>query len=131
MRAKEKTWKVQERIINRTGVEIPFDDAHELRLCEMTLHRWAEGECGDGDSTCIERDEADGKTYRAYYGGTKTRRYRIPDRETGALKRIASVCARWGLHFFHQTDPRGCALYVSKEPMTDSNYISLGVAVCE
>lgn len=56
-------------------------------------------------------------------------RTRIPDREAGALRRVANVCKRNGLHFFHQTDPRGCALYVSNEPLTATNYTH-GVACC-
>lgn len=52
----------------------------------------------------------------------------IPDRETGAIKRVAAVCQANGLHFYHQTDPRGYALYVAREPLTESNYSSRGVA---
>ncbi len=56
------------------------------------------------------------------------RRYAIADRERGALKRVGAICARLGASFYHQTDPRGCALYVSAEPLSDQNYSSRGVA---
>jgi hypothetical protein len=36
-----------------------------------------------------------------------SKRYPIADREAGALRRVAKVCAELGLHFYHQTDPRG------------------------
>lgn len=45
------------------------------------------------------------------------------------LPRIAQICADHSIYFYHQTDPRGCALYVSSEPLTDSNY-NHGVAIC-
>jgi hypothetical protein len=43
----------------------------------------------------------------------KSYRRPIPDRERGALKRLAVVMARHPeLVSYHQTDPRGAALYV-------------------
>ena len=44
-------------------------------------------------------------------------------------RRVAAVCARQGLHFYHQGDPRGCALYVSTAVLDGHNYTQ-GVAVC-
>jgi len=37
------------------GAGVSTDDAHALRRISMTLHRWHELECGDGNG-CIERD---------------------------------------------------------------------------
>lgn len=116
---------------------IPVEDAMTLRRCSMTLHRWAEQECGDGNnyaSWCIVRDETTGKPYRevhttASMNAERVRREAIPDRERGALKRVAAVCERNGLHWYQQTDPRGCALYVAREPLTDQNYSNRGVAL--
>ena len=61
----------------------------------------------------------------------RNRRYPVPDREAGALRRVREVCERNGLAFYHQTDPRGVALYVAARDagMTNSNYNSVGVAV--
>lgn len=132
MKAYRKTYDVMESVHHRTGIMLDFADATTLRRASLTLLRWAEQECGDGYS-CITRDETTGKTYREVSGMSgKSRRYPVPDRETGALKRVADVCARYGLAFYHQTDPRGCALYVARADagMTDSNYSSVGVAVC-
>lgn len=118
--------------IARICPEATVEDASILRRAEITLRRWAEQECGDGNdhaSWAIERDEQTGKPYRVVYPHSgKSRRYAIPDRETGALKRVKAVCSRLGLYFFHQTDPRGCSLYVSNEPLTDSAY-TRGVAI--
>jgi len=35
---------------------------------------------------------------------------------------VATICKRLGAHFYHQGDPRGCALYVSAEPIKDNDY---------
>ena len=131
MKTTDKTFRIQRAVFARTGVSLDFDDAHTLRRAERTLHRWAEQECGDGYS-CLTRDETTGKPYREVSGMSgKSRRYLVPDREAGALRRVRDVCDRNGLAFYHQTDPRGVALYIARSDagMTDSNYNSVGVAV--
>ena len=106
------------------------DDAAALRRISMQLHSWFERECGT-DNGCIERDETTGKTYRAVYPNSgKSYRNPIPDRETGALAAVRTICGELRINFYHQGDPRGCALYVSAEPLTDSNY-SRGIACCD
>lgn len=130
MRTIDKTFALQRTITTRLDVTLDLDDVDTLRRAQLTLHRWAEGECGD-DNSCITRDETTGKPYREYAGVSgRNRMVPIPDRETGALRRVRDVCARYGLMYYHQTDPRGCALYVSTQErgMTDSNYNSTGVA---
>ena len=133
--AHEKTHAIAERIARRLGIALDFDDAWTLRRAERTLHRWHEGECGDSNgyaSWCIERDETTGAPYRVTYPHVGTmRRHSIPDREKDALKRVAAVCARYGLTYYVQTDPRGGSLYIARpsDGMTDSNYSSVGVYV--
>lgn len=132
MTARDATLKIIDRLHNRNCL-ISFDDAWTLRRAELTLQRWAEAECGNSSdfaSYSLERDEATGKPFRVvYWNSGKVTRTPTPDREAGALRRIAAVCEANGLHYFHQTDPRGCALYVSDEPLTGSNYTN-GVACC-
>jgi len=113
------------RTFTRAGIDIPLDDVNTLRRAERTLHTWAEQECGDTDQWCswaIERDPDTEIPYRVFYpnDSNKVRRERIPDRERGALRRVEDVCERNGLYFYHQPDPRGYALYVSKEPIDDA-----------
>jgi hypothetical protein len=125
MTAAQDTREVM-RDLERIGVSISYDDAQTLRRAQITLHRWAELECGtSGDyaSWVIERDDETNIPYLVTYPhrGEPFRR-RIADRETGALKRIVKVCAKYGLHYYHQGDPRGCALRISTEPMTDGDY---------
>lgn len=133
MRAIDKDYRILESL-RRVAPGATVDDAATLRRCERTLQRWAEEECGNSNdfcSWCICRDEVTGKPYREVHphNGSASRRTKVADREAGALKRVREVCARLGVHFFHQGDPRGCALYVASEPIVDGNY-TRGVAIC-
>ena len=119
---------------------ITSDDALALRRISMTLHRWHELECGTGDGR-IERDEATGLPYwysanSRHLGANDRRAYsRTPDREKGALKRLAAIMAHYPTLGYHvQTDPRGCALYILRpgdvpEGADPDAYYSRGVAV--
>lgn len=94
-------------------------EAMQLRRISMTLHRWSELECGDGNdyaSWSIERDEATGKPFLCVYPHQgKSRRSPVADREAGALRRLAAIMEKHPSHIaYHQTDPRGCALYILK-----------------
>jgi hypothetical protein len=129
-----KTQRAIEFFRRMENLGIDYSTAQRLRRIEMTLHRWAEAEC-NGD---IERDEKTGKAVRCYgHGREGARLYMaVPDKETGALKRLAAIMANYpALWSHHQTDPRGCALYVGRkselrpEHTIDCQY-SRGVAVC-
>lgn len=131
MSARDKTNTLMLRAQNR-GINLSFWDAERLRRAELTLQRWAEMECGDSNDHCswsIERDEATGKPYRCVYPHSESKVHRspTPDRQQGALKRIQAICKEYGLHYYHQTDPRGCALYIDREPLPENNY-SRGLA---
>jgi len=118
------------------GNRLPLEQVATLRRAQLTLHRWAEEVCNG----TIQRDgeDGDGKPFRVWSGNlysTKAgrnvyteRRSPVPDRERGALARVEAVCKAASLYYYHQTDPRGCALYVSAEPLNASNYSSKGIA---
>jgi hypothetical protein len=88
-----------------------------MRRIEMTLSRWGEAMC-NGE---IQRDEKTGKPFRG--------RYAIADREAGALKRLEKIVSARNarhpeslVHAYHQTDPRGCTLYVVRvSDLPDTN----------
>ena len=103
-------WKIIEQL-KSTGISEA--DAIALRRISMTLQRWYELECGDGYGF-IQRDEETGKPRYINTRYDHTRRgYFIPDREGGALKRLAVIMARYpGLEAYIQSDPRGAALYI-------------------
>jgi hypothetical protein len=110
------------------------DDAESLRRIAMTLHRWYEMECGTNHGA-YERDEVTGKVhYRNAYDG-KLSRYTVPDRETGALKRLAKIMQNYPtLSAYVQGDPRGAALYIVRPDDVPAGcdiegYYSRGIAV--
>ena len=123
------------------------DEARQLRRISMTLRRWYELECGvEGGG--IERDEKTGKPHWSFQvpGSSNARSvYPIPDRETGAIKRLKKIVqsrnsrSKTG-HFdepitpYIQTDPRGAALYILRPgdvPAGEdaSAYYSRGICV--
>jgi hypothetical protein len=128
------TRKEAERITRQQNVLMSLgftqDETERLRRISMTLHRWHERECGDGNG-CIERDEETGKTY--WRSANTDRRWSIPDRENGAIKRLQKIMQRVNLYerhgdlpdgsdadkagalgYYIQTDPRGAALYIMR-----------------
>lgn len=112
------TQKERDEVLHRLDrLGISSDDANTLRRISLTLSRWFELECGDGNewaSWSIERDETTGKPYKCIYSHTdKMRRDPIADRETGARLRLAKLMAKYpGLIAYIQTDPRGASLYI-------------------
>ncbi len=128
-----------------TSLGITTDDAYSLRRIAMTLHRWHELECGDGNSYgswAIERDDnGDGPPFLVHHhyrhgnGKDTVSRTRIADRERGAHKRLAAIMARYpSLRSYVQGDPRGAALYILRpsefpEGSKIDEYYSHGVAV--
>ncbi len=129
-----------------------YAEADALRRIQMTLHRWDEAECGDGNdraSWAIERDETTGKPFRAVYPHNgPSRRYAIADREAGAMRRLKAILdarnkreqftgdfSPHKILGYHQSDCRGCALYLIRASdipagqSLDSCY-NRGVAVC-
>jgi hypothetical protein len=116
--------------LNAVGVS--HNHFEKLRRISMTLHRWSELECGS-ENGCVERDEETKKTYwLSSYSG---KRYPTPDRETGALKRLAKIMTQYPhLQSYVQGDPRGCALYILRpgdmpEGANVDSYYSRGIAV--
>jgi len=115
----------------------------KLRRISLTLRRWHELECGT-DIGSVERDEQTAKTY--WRNANTGKLSPFPDRETGALKRLADIvenCNRrraayfddsYDLNTYIQTDPRGAALYIlrlndipdGKDPAA---YYSRGICV--
>ena len=107
-----------------------YDEANALRRIEMTLRRWFELECGNGNdysSWAIERDEETDKPFMVTHPHTgKSYRRAIPDREAGARKRLAKIIDARNLRqlvddgsrdvvSYVQGDPRGASLYIIRK----------------
>jgi hypothetical protein len=127
-------------------------DAESLRRISMTLHRWHELECGT-DAGAIERgrmrtfvpeegkavrrfeSDENGTPYWVNHSGDRSTYSPTPDREKGALARLAKIAKRYpSLAFYVQGDPRGCALYVLRpgdvpEGERADSFYSRGLAV--
>lgn len=133
-------------------------DAYALRRISVTLHRWHELECGDGNDRAswtvtrgkmtrhvrgmgvvdhvFAHDESGAPFLETHYHDrTKPTYSAITDRERGAQKRLAAIMARYpGLTAYVQGDPRGCALYILQasdipDGATIDSCYSRGVAV--
>jgi hypothetical protein len=140
---------------NLISLGFTADEAEALRRISMTLQRWFERECGT-DSGCIERDEATGKTY--WLNSMSGRRYPVPDRETGARKRLNAIISARNQRVisaspeqstihgcvdhicnvsvlpYIQGDPRGAALYIIRpgdvpEGADVNSYYTRGICV--
>jgi hypothetical protein len=146
MSTKRNKWTKADRIARfyRVFSELgfSFDETETLRKAEMTLHRWHELECGNsndyGMSYCLTRDERTGKPIMEYHHQDgRTSRLAHPDKETGALRRIAEVLKgkKNIAGYYQQTDPRGCALYIIRKGDIPEGehvecYYTRGIAVC-
>lgn len=137
---KKETIRRYEQAARLQAIGFTAGEAETLRRASVTLQRWHNLECGDGNeygSWAIERDDnGDGPPYMVHHhyrhgkGADYTTRRRIPDRERGAVARIkAAIGQRNGrpcihngvfradlpggpVSFYVQTDPRGAALYI-------------------
>lgn len=116
---------------------ISEEDAFALRRISMTLNKWYELECGT-DYGHIERDDnGEGKPWLVMWNNRtgKEMRYKIADKERGALKRLKGIMSRYPeLDAYVQGDPRGASLYIYKrvdlgERSIDCFYSSIGVAL--
>lgn len=105
------------------------EEAFQLLRIERTLHSWGEHECNG----TIQRDETTDKPY--WHNQHNDHRSPVADREKGALARLAKIMVGHpSLVAYHQTDPRGCALYILtlkdlRGCSIESAY-SRGLAVC-
>ena len=95
------------------------DETSALLKAERALRKWGELECGTGDgnrSVHIFRDESGKPFYSVqFYAGGQWRERIQPRRDTekAALAKVDAIMARkTGFRTYHQTDPRGCALYI-------------------
>ena len=121
---------------------ISYEHAYALIRISMTLSRWGELECGGSNeyaSWGIERDEETGKPYMVRHSHTgvlkNIHKTPIADREKGALKRLQAIVAQYPEFIaYHQTDPRGCAVYLVRksdvpEGMSIDSVYTRGIAV--
>jgi hypothetical protein len=93
--------------------------ARAILRAAKTLHTWAEHEC-NGTKQQESVQDSTGQWVETgrwfwYNPNTGNKIGRAVDLETGALRRVASICKDAGLTFEHQGDPRGCVLKIIKD----------------
>jgi len=118
------------RLINRlSALGLTYAQIRALVRAQKVLHTWSEHECNGA----IQRDEETGMCHW-YSTVTGNRICRTSDRESGALRRIRAICEPLSLVWYHQGDPRGCALYVGTADMLSGADIDCAynrlIAVC-
>jgi ribosomal protein L37E len=91
----------------------------DFTLCTQCGHKEWEltGRCVKCGDIAPIRYDGKGFPYFYYADSFKKdgprRRYRVPDRETGAIKRLNAIMAQYpALRYYLQTDPRGGTLYL-------------------
>ena len=98
-------------------LNIEYRDVETLFRIERVLSRWSEEECNG----TIQRDGENGDgAPRRYWEDGRGEHHKgniVPDRERGALRRLAEFAVKYPkLYFYNQGDPRGCAVYVVDIP---------------
>jgi len=104
-----------------------------LKRLARTLHKWAEDECNGA----IQWEGIDEETPRRYYADSHGCYSKpgpiIRNKEQECLKTAARLVAAHGLSIYHQSDPRGVALYVynaaDAKGRIDELYSSIGKPV--
>ncbi len=96
-----------------TAARHPFSAADwaSLKRLAKIIHKWNEDECNG----IIQYDD-DGITPRRYhndrYGCPCVPGSAVPDKSEAAVENARKIAAKHGLSIYHQSDPRGCSLYV-------------------
>ena len=114
----------------------------ELRRICRKLHKLDEMAC-DGEIQC---DDYDGQWYHYnpdQYGSPTIKGKVLRTRPLDLLRVAADLVHRYGLSVYHQSDPRGCSLYVYNQSDLErcsrgsdpaygisSYYNTIGTAVC-
>lgn len=91
-----------------TRLDIPWQQIDKLKFLRSTAVRYRNSltrECNDSTYENANRDQE-----------------RIEST-------IRKVCTDLRLHYYLQPDPRGCCLYVAREPIPDDNYNQVGVMI--
>jgi hypothetical protein len=105
-----------------------------LKRLAKTLHKWAEDECNGAIQWEGISEETPRRYYVDSYGCYSKPGPIIRNKEQECLNTAARLAASHGLSIYHQTDPRGIALYVynasDSKGRIDELYSSIGKPVC-
>jgi hypothetical protein len=114
----------------------PFSAAEwgSLKRLASTVHRWNEDESNGAIQWEGDNEETPRRYYLDDYGTYTKPGPVIVDKESKALESARKIASKHGLSIYHQTDPRGIALYVynaaEAKGRIDELYSSIGKPVC-
>jgi hypothetical protein len=120
-----------------TKKDLPASAFARLCAIQKHLHRWAEDEC-NGFIQYEDTECAIPWRYCLDQWGTPTvKSHRIVNKEAKYLLEAQELAAQCGGFVYHQTDPRGCALYFYRPAdlegrrfPIDQCYSSVALACC-
>ena len=97
-----------------TATRYPFTTAEwaSLKRLAKIIHKWNEDECNGAIKWHGDNEETPKRHFQDRYGSFTITGPTIQDKEKQSLESARKIAAKHGLSVFHQSDPRGCALYV-------------------
>ena len=92
----------------------PFSAADwaSLKRLARIIHQWNEDECNGAIQWHGDNEETPKRHFQDRYGSFTIPGPTIQDKEKQSLEAARKIAAKHGLSIYHQSDPRGCALYV-------------------
>lgn len=114
----------------------PFTAAEwaSLKRLAKIIHKWNEDECNGAIQWEKDNEETPKRYFQDRYGCFTIPGPTIQDKERQSIESARKIAARHGLSIYHQTDPRGIALYVynaaDSKGRIDELYSSIGKPVC-
>lgn len=92
----------------------PFTAAEwiQLRQYARIIHQWNEDECNGTIQWHGDNEETPKRHFQDRYGCFTIVGPTIQDKEKQSLESARKIAAKHGLSIYHQSDPRGCSLYV-------------------
>jgi hypothetical protein len=114
----------------------PFSAAEWARLkrLEKIIHKWNEDECNGAIQWHGDNEETPKRYFQDRHGCFTIPGPTIQNKERQSIESARKIASKHGLSIYHQTDPRGIALYVynaaDSKGRIDELYSSIGKPVC-
>jgi len=114
----------------------PFTAAEWASLLRLakTIHKWNEDESNGAIRWEGDNEETPKRYFQDRYGCFTIPGPTIQDKERQSLESARKIASKHGLSIYHQSDPRGIALYVynaaDSKGRIDELYSSIGKPVC-
>jgi len=114
----------------------PFSAAEwaSLKRLAKIIHKWNEDECNGAIQWHGDNEETPKRYFQDRCGCFTIPGPTIQNKERQSIESAREIASKHGLSIYHQTDPRGIALYVynaaEAKGRIDELYSSIGKPVC-